>query len=242
MPRNPRCVLPGVTHHVTQRGVNRGDVFFCQQDRETYLHLMAANLAYAGVRVLAYALMTNHVHWVVIPDQEESLAVLFRRVHGRYAQYLNARRSRTGHLWQNRFHSCLVAPEREYAVLRYAEWNPVRAGLAESPEGYRWSSAAAHLAGPGSERIAVIDWEYWTQRGGAPWWRQTICDREDTSDVVRVRKATYAGAALGPVEFIESAERHFGRQWRRPGRPPKKGVARETGMEPPASASAGEKG
>lgn len=239
MPRNPRCVPPGVTHHVTQRGVNRCDVFHSQQDREIYLRLVEANIRDAGVRVLAYCLMTNHVHWVVIPEREESLAVLFRRVHGPYAQYLNARRQRSGHLWQNRFYSCAVAREREDVVLKYAEWNPVRAGMTDTPAAYRWSSAAAHLTGPRSERIALIDWEYWAERGGAAWWREHIAGREETGDAVRVRRATYAGAPLGPTSFVEKMEQQFGRHWRKPGRPAKKGSSSETGTELAASVSAG---
>ena len=98
MPRNPRCVLPGVAHHVTQRGVNREDVLYDHRDRETYLTLVQDQRKDAGVRILGWCLMTNHVHWVVVPEWEDSLAVLFRRVNGRYAQYLNAGRRRTGHL------------------------------------------------------------------------------------------------------------------------------------------------
>jgi hypothetical protein len=63
-----------------------------------YLNLVRENLADSGIRVLAYSLMTNHVHWLVVPDRADSLAILFLRVHGRYAQAFNARRQRSGHL------------------------------------------------------------------------------------------------------------------------------------------------
>src|SRR5947209_11547802 len=160
MPRNARCVCTGVAHHVTQRGVDHANVFYSQQDRQVYLNLVAENLVPAAVRVLAWCLMTNHVHWVVIPEREDSLAILFRRVHGRYAQYLNARRGRSGHLWQNRYFSCAVAEEREEIALRYVEWNPLRAGLVDLPQAYRWSSAAAHLRGPEAELTPLPDWTY----------------------------------------------------------------------------------
>jgi putative transposase len=52
-----------------------------------------------------------------------------QRVHGRYAQYLNARRGRCGHLWQNRYNSCALGPRHLWAALRYVELNPVRARL-----------------------------------------------------------------------------------------------------------------
>ena len=142
MARNARCVVPGVAHHVTQRGVDRGDVFFADINREPYLHLVVDQLRETEVRVLAWCSMTNHVHWVVVPGHVDSLSILFRRVHGRYAQHLNARMRRSGHLWQNRFYSCAVAEERERTALRYVERNPARAGMAGD---YEWPSARAHL-------------------------------------------------------------------------------------------------
>ena len=83
MPRNARCVEPGLAYHVTQRGSNRQKVFFTIGDRKMYLSLLRQQTAEAEVRVLAYALMSNHVHLVVIPERADSLAVLFRRLHGR---------------------------------------------------------------------------------------------------------------------------------------------------------------
>lgn len=112
MPRRARCLLPEVACHVTQRGVDRRETFSADDDRHTYLRLLRDNLAEAQVNLVAWCLMTNHVHLVALPAGEESLSILFRRVHGRYAQYYNARWSRTGHLWQNRFFACALDPAR----------------------------------------------------------------------------------------------------------------------------------
>jgi putative transposase len=71
---------------VTQRGGDRRETFSSDADRETYLGLLRQNLADAGVGVLAWCLMTNHVHLIAMPEREDSLSVLLRRVHGRYAQ------------------------------------------------------------------------------------------------------------------------------------------------------------
>jgi putative transposase len=62
MPRRDRCILPGVACHVTQRGVDRRETFSAAADRETYLSLMRQNLEDAGVGLLAWCLMTNHIH------------------------------------------------------------------------------------------------------------------------------------------------------------------------------------
>ena len=127
MPRSARFVAPGVAHHITQRGTDRQLVFHCRADRLTYLRLLRQQAALGGLPILAYCLMSNHIHLIAAPLEAESLAAVMQRVHGRYAQYLNARRGRCGHLWQNRFSSCALGPSHLWAALRYVEMNPVRA-------------------------------------------------------------------------------------------------------------------
>ena len=167
MPRKPRSVEAGLPYHVTQRGVDRQNVFFSTADRMTYLALASANVTDCEVRILAWCLMTNHVHFVIEAGRRDSLSVLLRRLNGRYAQYLNARRGRNGHLWQNRFYSCPVGPTHLLApALGYVEANPVRAGIVHETDAYRWSSAKAHLAGPGDEIGRLLDWNFWQDAGG----------------------------------------------------------------------------
>ncbi|MBZ5584350.1 MAG: transposase [Acidobacteriia bacterium] len=87
MPRRNRCILPDVPCHITQRGVDRRQTFSSSTDRLTYLRLLRDNLPDAEVAVLGFCLMTNHVHLIAVPQRQDSLAILLRRVHGRYAQY-----------------------------------------------------------------------------------------------------------------------------------------------------------
>ncbi len=220
MPRNARCVEPGQPYHITQRGIDRKDVFFSRADRQTYLTLAQANLKHCEIRVYAWCLMTNHVHWVVSPGTPDSLAVFFRRIHGRYAQYLNPRRNRTGHLWQNRFFSCPIGPTHLWRTLRYVEANPVRAGLAHRSPGYRWSSAAAHLANSPAEAAGLLDMDFWRDNGGEAGWRNLVGDSEDYADIRDIRACTFSGKPYGTDAFVQQVEERFQRQWRRVGRPP----------------------
>lgn len=215
MPRNLRTIEPGFAHHITQRGVDRQKVFFTAADRNNYLALMQENLADTGVSVLAYCLMSNHVHWILVPERENSLAILLRRVHGRYAQYLNVRRSRTGHLWQNRFFSCVVAPTRLLSAMRYVELNPVRAGLVRDPAAYRWSSASSHLQDSPAQidREIPLERSLWREGGGAPGWRELLEGGDRWTEVVELRSCTYSGKPNGPEEFVRSIETRFGRCW-----------------------------
>ena len=154
MPRRARCVLPGVPYHVTQRGVDRQATFSLDEDRQTYLRLLRENLSEADVRVWAWCLMGNHVHLVLLPGREDSLSLLLRRVHGPYAQYYNTRWGRTGHLWQNRFFSCILGLEHLWAALAYVERNPVRAGIVESVAESEADIAAERTYGENEIRAA----------------------------------------------------------------------------------------
>ena len=100
-----RVVAVGAPHHVTQRGNNRQQVFFSDLDRRFYLTLLRHHAECQGLRVLGWCLMTNHVYVVGIPQHERSLARTLGRAHYEYTIYLNRRRKRSGHLWQNRFFS-----------------------------------------------------------------------------------------------------------------------------------------
>ena len=114
MARLPRIVLPGIPHHVTQRGNRRERVFFEDGDYALYLDLMSEAAARSRVAIWAYCLMPNHVHIVAVPSDEDGLRRTFRYVHRHYTGYINARMRVTGHLWQGRFSS--VAMDEPHLV------------------------------------------------------------------------------------------------------------------------------
>ncbi len=158
--------------------------------------------------------MTNHVHLVVVPGREDSLEILLRRLHGRYAQMVNARRLRSGHLWQNRFFSCPLSADHLRRVLAYVERNPVRAGLVAEAEQYEWSSAAIHL-GLVRDRWQLADEEGRRQQGGVEGWRSLLSAPEEGADLRLLRRCTYAGRPFGDEAFVERLESRFQRKWRR---------------------------
>jgi putative transposase len=85
-PTDARCVAPAVPYHVTRRGTNGQRLLFTDSDRKACLKLLASNKDEAGVRILACCLMSNHVQLGAMPEGGDSLAVLLRRAHGRYAR------------------------------------------------------------------------------------------------------------------------------------------------------------
>jgi len=136
MPRLARAIAIGCAHHITQRGNNRQDVFFVDDDRRVYLELLQEQAQKYGLEVLAYCLMTNHVHLVAISHEEEALAQAIGRTHFRYTQYINRLHRRSGHLWQGRFYSCALDGRHLWLAIKYVELNPVRAKLCRTARGY----------------------------------------------------------------------------------------------------------
>src|SRR6185312_4077801 len=136
-----------------------------------------------------------HVHLVVIPQKPHALAVAFKQTHGRYASYWNASHRSSGHAWQGRFYSCPLDTTHLWEALRYAERNPVRAGLVSKPEEWPWSSAAAHcgIADPD----ACLTMEPWSAQWTIARWRDFLSQGETESQLSAIRQATHTGRPLG---------------------------------------------
>ena len=202
MPRRSRCVLPGLPCHVTQRGVDRRETFSSDQDRSTYLRLLRENLHDAQAGLLGWCLMSNHVHLIAVPNREDSLAILLRRVHGRYAQYYNTHSGRTGHLWQNRFFACVLGQDHLWTALAYVDRNPTRAGIVRHAADYRWSSAAAHLSGV--DHTGLLDMDWWRQHPRSEDWAAELAI-EDPEAATALRRCTYADGRLGARIWSEKS-------------------------------------
>jgi putative transposase len=209
MARFPRAVALGAAHHITQRGVDQQRVFFTDADRRTYLDCLQTYSAPARLRILAYCLMSNHIHLVAIPEEPQSLATALRRTHGRYALYLNSRRHRIGHLWQNRFYSCALDETHLWAALRYVELNPVRARLVTRPEEYAWSSASAHVGT--NAPSTLLDWQFYSNSGGRERWTALLAEPEELAAIRALQRGTFTGRPLGSPDFVARLEQELGR-------------------------------
>ncbi len=211
MPRRPRLVIPGYTHHVTQRGNHRQSVFFSDEDRRIYLEMLMRPIEAREISLLGYTLMTNHVHHASIPPVEGSLSRAMRALDRDFARFQNLRCNRTGHLWQGRFFSCPVYDM--WATLAYVELNPVRAGIVGSAQDWDWSSARAHLTG--TDHSGLLDMDLWRKHFDPLTWRDYLKQAALRTDIQdRIRKATTAGRFCGPEDIAKKLERRFRRSTR----------------------------
>ena len=118
MARIARVVLPGIPHHVTQRGVRNMDIFFTSDDREIYKGLLLEQSKRFGMDIVSYCLMNNHVHLIVIPHTETSLAKAIGETHRLYTREINFRQKAKGYLFQGRFFSTPLDERHFFAALK----------------------------------------------------------------------------------------------------------------------------
>ena len=226
MARLPRLTLPGHLHHVIQRGNNRQPIFVDRQDYETMLALLTESARSCQVAVHAYVLMANHFHLLATPTTAQGLSSMMQAVGRRYVQYFNRRHGRTGTLWEGRYRSTVVQPERYLlSCMVYIDLNPVRAGKAARAADYPWSGHG-HWLGLRSERLLTPHALYWGL-GNTPFAREAayaaLVDAGiPASEEAAITATVLSGWALGEPNFVQELQLHTPRRVtaRSAGRPP----------------------
>jgi len=204
MARLSRIVIVNIPHHVTQCGNARQFLLATDDERLVYLNLLRKYVQFHELSLLGYCLMSNHVHLVAVPGNPDALALALKQTHGRYASYWNAAHRSSGHVWQGRFYSCPLDSYHLWVALRYAELNPMRAGLVDKAESWPWSSAAAHCGSV--EPDTCLAMEMWSKRWSVETWREYLAAGETECEIAAIRKCTHTGRPLGGPGFVRTLE------------------------------------
>jgi putative transposase len=204
MPRSARIVIPDIAHHVIQRGNRQQTIFFSDDDRQGYLDLLKIAMRKTQTRCLAWCLMDNHVHLVLVPTNADGLRATLAVVHTAYSQRINTAHGVTGHLFQGRFLSYPMDDAHMMVAARYVENNPVAAGMVDRAEEYRWSSAKAHVSGQsdGITDVAALGQHVAN-------WRAMLVDGLEAAD--QVDEAIRTGLPLGNESWRSSIAEQFGK-------------------------------
>jgi len=222
MARLARVVVPGIPYHVTHRGNRRDAIFYDNEDREVYLALLNDYGQRHGLALWAYCLMTNHVHLLVVPGHEKSMAEAIGRTHMRYARWLNKKRGWCGHLWANRYYSTALDENHLWTAARYVEANPLRARMVVRAEHYPWSSCAVHC-GAAADAAGLLHTQRpfpgHLDRNGWTNGSTVYCLKMRLNCCVKTRQRV----APGGVKFIELMEERLNRilKKQKPGPKPK---------------------
>jgi len=158
MARPLRIEYPGALYHVTSRGNAKAKLFLDDHDYRTFLDVVGFVVRRFNWLCHAYCLLSNHYH-MLIETPEGNLSRGMRQLNGIYTQKFNWKRCRSGHLLQGRYKAILVDKDEYLLELsRYLMLNPVRAGIAEFPWEYAWSSYRATLGKEKAPDFLTTDW------------------------------------------------------------------------------------
>ena len=221
MSRVARIIGVDYPHHVIQRGNNRQTIFFDDQDRIVYLNFLRKYHQECHCVIHAYCLMTNHVHLLLTPKQEEAMSKFMQKVSLCYTQYVNKKYKRTGRLWECRYYSSLIEKEAYlWAVCKYIERNSVRAKIVHRPEEYQWSSISQRCLLSKKNIIQRI----WSSDYEHEEYMRYLNEPEKEPLIGQIRKSILKGMPTGSEDFMTQISRVLGlRISHRPrGRPWKK--------------------
>ena len=208
MSRPLRIQYPDAWYHLMNRGRRHEEIYIDKADYIAFIELLHEVSEVFNVCIAAYCLMPNHVHFVAIPENKNSLAKTFNACHMRYAHYFNKRNYLTGHLWQGRYYSCILDDKHLYATVRYIENNPVRAQLVKEACQWNWSSAKDHLK-KGRSILSIADISDFMEIDN---WQNYLSQKEDEKVINKIKANTLTGRPLGDNAFISKLEELFGRR------------------------------
>jgi putative transposase len=231
MARLARLIVPNYPHHLIQRGNDQQLIFRDEGDYEAFLKWLRDAARRFKVAVHAYVLMPNHFHLLGTPIDETGLARMMQWIGRYYVPYFNHKYQRTGTLWQGRYRTTVVEPERYLLVCsRYIELNPVRAELAGAADHYLWSSCAHHV-GIKADPLVTDHALYWAL-GNTPFereaaYKEALSHPLRNEEIEAIRAATNKGWLLGTDKFRQSLAKQTTRRLApaRRGRPQKLNVA-----------------
>ena len=223
MPRQPRAAPGGYVYHALNRAVARLPLFEKSGDFDAFERVLRLALAKQPMRLLAYCLMPNHWHCVLWPVGDSDLTAFVRWLTHTHTQRWHAHyhSAGTGHLYQGRFKSFPIQEDDHlYTVLRYVERNPLRAGLVERVEDWRWSSLA-HRQGDAADRLKPLLHSWPTPEPAD--WLERVNQPETEAELEAVRQCVARGQPYGSAAWQEGTAKALKLEstFRKPGRPRK---------------------
>ena len=206
MARRARLIIPSLPHWVVQRGHNGQDVFLDDQDRRQYLAFLRDAAHEHRLDVHAYALGASQIQWLATPPDEIALARTTQSLGRRYVAWFNRRHLRSGTLWDGRFSTCIVDPDRELLTSqRHIELAGQEATLAPTLLYPPWTSVMHHL-GQHRDPLITDHPAYW-RLGNTPFERELaygrwLAEGIGPGEAERVAAAWRHNGVLGDDDFI----------------------------------------
>ena len=200
MGRPHRPALGGYVYHVLNRANARLSIFESPEDFAAFERILEEAVERFRMRLLAYAVLSNHWHLVLWPRKDRELSRFVGWLTLTHTQRWHAHRHSVGagHLYQGRFKSFIVqSDEHLYTVCRYVERNPLRAGMVRSAEDWRWTSLHRLAFGKPDERLLLAPWPVSRPRQ----WRAYVNGVESEAELAAVRHSIQRGVPFGDLNW-----------------------------------------
>jgi putative transposase len=200
----------GYVYHVLNRANARRPIFQKDGDYQAFEGVLAEALDHVpGMRLLAYCLMPNHWHLLLWPRRDGELADFAHWLTLTHTQRWHAHYHDvgSGHLYQGRYKSFPVQEdEHYYAVCRYVERNPLRAGLVRQAENWRWSSLGQRAQGDGP--TLLDSWPVTVPKN----WLGYVNEPGTEAELEALRRSVARGAPFGDERWQRRAAEQLGLQ------------------------------
>ena len=228
MARLSRLVIPGQTHCIVQKGNDSQLIFRDDEDCRAFYKWLREAASRFDVAIHAYVLLPNQIVILATPVDAGGLAQMMQWMGRHYVPYFNQRYGRTGTLWEGRFRTVIIDAEACFIPSSsYIELYPVRAGLAQAPQAYPWSSYQHHV-GLKPDPLITAHPMYWSL-GNTPFerelnYRDLVAQGLNENLLREIEEAIVKGRVLGRESYIQQLEHESGRRLApaKRGRPPKK--------------------
>jgi putative transposase len=220
MARGPRVDIGGEVYHVLNRANGRLTIFDTEAAYHDFEYLLNEMREQFEMRILAYALMPNHWHLLLHPRNDGDLATCMRWLGTSHSRRYHAQTKTIGcgHLYQGRYKSFIVKNDQHLlTVLKYIERNPVRAGLVERAEEWRWGSAYRRIRGSDRQKIFLTESPVPLPHAYVDWIHDSDEQKELAAVRLSVNKGVPYGAKLWRDAMIEKYRLH--QTIRGPGQP-----------------------
>ncbi|HCC07424.1 MAG TPA: transposase [Clostridiales bacterium] len=146
MPRKRREISSTGIYHIMIRGNEKKNIFIDEIDKYKFIKILREKILKTNSIIYAYCLMDNHVH-MIVKENTTSISELIKSINVNYVGYFNKKYKRVGHLFADRFKSEVIEDEGYLLmVIRYLHNNPIKAGIVNKADDYKWSSISEYLS------------------------------------------------------------------------------------------------
>lgn len=162
MPRRSRNLLDKILCHHMVQGINKEYIFETNEEKDKYLELLRKYYKQFETNIIAYCIMNNHVHMMLYSEKIQNISKFMKQVNSTYAMYYNKKKDRVGYvIYRDRFKSLpIMTREQMYTCMKYIHMNPVKAGIVEKEEQYKYSSYHDYLNQTGFVNKEILEFVF----------------------------------------------------------------------------------